>query len=68
MTQNEQVIDVLKTRPLTQMQANELGIGRLAARINELRDMGFNIQSDKVAVYKANGKIAHIAVYQMVQQ
>lgn len=67
MTQNEQVISVLKTRPLTQMQANELGIGRLAARVKDLRNQGVSIHSEKVAVFKANGKLAHVAVYSMGQ-
>lgn len=65
MTQIEQVITVLKSQPLTQMQANALGISRLAARINYLRNRGVAIHSEQIAVKKANGKMARVAVYSM---
>lgn len=65
MTQIEQVITVLKSQPLTQMQANALGISRLAARIRDIRNRGIAIRSEQIAVKKANGKMARVAVYSM---
>ena len=63
MTQNEQIKNILKLRPLTQFEAFQLGIGRLAARINELRAEGLAISSEQVSVFKANGKLARVAKY-----
>lgn len=65
MTQNEQIKNILKIRPLTQLEAFQLGIGRLAARIQELRAEGLPISSEQVCVHKANGKLARIAKYSM---
>lgn len=54
MTQNEQVLEILKNQTLTSMQAiKKLGCLRLASRINELRDMGYPIETIMI---KKNGK------------
>lgn len=54
MTQAEQVLDILKKQPLTSMQAiKKLGCLRLASRINELRDMGYHIET---VMINKNGK------------
>ena len=66
MTQNEQIKNILKQRPLTQLEAFQLGIGRIAARIKELRDEGLSISAEKICVCKANGKLARVAKYSMV--
>ena len=65
MTQNEEILEHLKSKPITQMDALLLyGCFRLASRINELRGMGHNIETRNkrthtgktVAEYHLKGK------------
>lgn len=61
MKQNELLINWLKFRPINGMEALiGLGIYRLAARIHELRQAGYNINT---TIHTTNGK--HFAVYSM---
>ena len=54
MTQNEAILKHLKKRPITPLQAlNLYGCFRLAARINNLRESGYNIETKNVS---KNGK------------
>ena len=49
MTQNEWVLNALKQGPLTALDAlRGCGCFRLAARVNDLRNLGYNIQSATV--------------------
>lgn len=65
MTQNEQVLSLLKRgRCLSALDGWKLGIGRLAARIAELRGQGLPIETRMVSVRTRHGK-ARIAVYRM---
>jgi hypothetical protein len=41
------------------------GVGRPAARIKNLRDMGHNIITDMVPVEKRNGRKARVGVYRL---
>ena len=53
MSQNSQIIQRLKRGPMTAADAIEFGCFRLAARIRELRNRGYDIQTELVI---ANGK------------
>lgn len=48
MTQNDQILAALKNGPLTPMDAlARYGIFRLAARIGELRELGYPVSVEK---------------------
>jgi len=67
MTQNERVFDHLLTSgPLQPFQAwRELGVYRLASRINDLRKAGHKIQTKKVEVVNRWGESSYIAEYSL---
>ena len=66
MTQAEMVlVYIARHGSITQYQANELGIGRLAARVADLKKQGHDIKSEMIAVRKANGKTAQVACYSL---
>ena len=49
MSQETQILNHLKRKPLTAMEAlQQFGCFRLAARILDLRDSGHNIQTDTI--------------------
>jgi Helix-turn-helix domain len=64
-TQAERVLAHLQTgRRLTQFEAlQELGILRLASRINDLKRDGHDISSKMVAVSNRFGESCHVASY-----
>lgn len=68
MTQNERVFDhLLAVGPLQPFIAwRELGVYRLASRINDLRKAGHKINTRKVEVVNRWGEISHIAEYSLV--
>lgn len=50
-TQNEQLLELLKTRPVTPLDAlREIGSFRLSASVYDLRHQGHNIASRMVSV------------------
>jgi hypothetical protein len=65
MTQNERLMEWLEinggVEPLTAW--SQLGIYRLAARVADLRKMGYNIASSKISVYNQWGEKATVAYY-----
>ncbi len=67
MTQNQQVLEALQSgQTLTQLEALlQFGVGRLAARIQDLEDEGFRIDSQMIEVIKADGTKTHVARYSM---
>jgi len=47
MTQNELILDMLRRGPVTPFDAlQEAGCFRLAARVRDLRDMGYGIHTE----------------------
>jgi hypothetical protein len=69
-TQTQMVWDMLKAYPggSTAMDAmKDLGVMRLAARINNLRAEGHNIVSELVKVKTRHG-VAHVASYRIVNE
>ena len=69
-TQAQMVWDMLKAHPggSTAMDAlMDLGVMRLAGRINELRNEGHNIVSEIVKVKTRHG-VAHVASYRIVNK
>jgi hypothetical protein len=67
MSQNDRILDHLKTvgtiRPMTAW--NDLGIYRLASRINDLRKAGHKIHTKKVEVVNRWGESTYIAEYSL---
>jgi hypothetical protein len=67
MSQNDRILDHLKTvGPIRPMAAwSELGIYRLASRINDLRKAGHKINTKKVEVVNRWGESSYIAEYSL---
>lgn len=67
MSQNDRILDHLQTvgtiRPMTAW--NDLGIYRLASRINDLRKAGHKIKTRKVEVVNRWGEACYIAEYSL---
>ena len=67
MNQNERVFDHLLTvgpiRPMTAL--NELGVYRLASRINDLRKAGHKIKTKKIEVVNRWGESSYVAEYSL---
>jgi hypothetical protein len=67
MSQNDRILDHLQTvgpiRPITAW--SELGIYRLASRINDLRKAGHKINTKKVEVVNRWGESSYIAEYSL---
>lgn len=62
-TQNQTVLAELKKRPLTTIDAFQMGITRLAARIFDLRQQGHRIHSESK---RTNGG-ARVAEYHLLR-
>ena len=68
-TQCQRLISFLEEheKGITQIEAlNELGILRLASRISELRDEGFQISKDMVSVTNRYGEKCKVARYRLI--
>lgn len=67
MTQKERIINHLKKyKTITDKQAEDLyGIRRTAARVHELRQDGYKIETAMVAVKDRYGKTTHVARYEL---
>jgi hypothetical protein len=64
MTQTERLHEWLKERPIDPMTAwDRLGIYRLAARVNDLRNRGVNITSDTYQIKNRFGETVKVARY-----
>lgn len=64
MSQTTQILDMLKSGPVTALDAlQQAGCFRLAARIADLRQQGHHIETETIEV---NGK--HIAQYQLKEK
>lgn len=64
MTQNEMVLNWLKKSPIGPMEAlRELGVYRLASRINDLRDKGHHIETTWDYVTDRYGEERRVARY-----
>lgn len=66
-TQHKQIISYCKDgRWITNLEAMQLGIGRLASRITELSRMpNVKVIRETRSVIKANGTKTHITAYQV---
>ena len=68
MTQNERVYKYMKDfGTITQAQAfNDLGVYRLASRINDLRRMGVLIKSERKQGKNRYGETVYFAEYSLI--
>lgn len=62
--QKNRVLLALEQGPLTQRDANRMGVMRLASRINDLRKDGYLIATEMVTVTGQHGQ-ARIAKYHL---
>lgn len=67
ISQNEWLLSQLRAgRKLTALDClREFGIFRAAARIENLRQLGHQIVTERAAVVKGNGKAAKVGVYHL---
>ena len=64
MSQCERLLKALQAGPVDPLQAwTELGIYRLAARANDLRDRGYNIETRAKIVQNRYGETCRVAEY-----
>ena len=65
-SQNKRLLHRLRNGPITQMKAtDELGILRLASRINDLKNAGYNIAKRTVKVSNRFGEACRVAEYSL---
>ena len=70
MSQNEKILRYMMThkRGITPLQAMErFGCMRLSGRIHDLREMGYEISSEIVAVRNRYGDVCHVSQYKLVR-
>lgn len=68
MTQKDKIIKWLNHHgEITQRTAMNLGVYRLASRINEIRNDGIPIRTDMREVENKDGSTSRIAVYSYVR-
>ncbi len=66
--QTIKVLRALQERPLTPLEAlRDLGVGRLAARVQELREAGYPVVTERVAVPTRDGE-AVVARYRLLEE
>lgn len=64
--QNETLLAALTTRPMTAGEIwSELGIARAAARVFDLRAMGYDIHSTEITVRNRTGGTSRVAQYSL---
>lgn len=68
-TQQARILERLRQGPLTHLEAEtELGVMRLAARVGELRAMGYPIHKALIKVTNRHGEECRIARYTLTQK
>lgn len=68
MNQCQRLLQELKRRPLTKMQAMRLGIGiNVGGRVHELRIAGHKIRTDMIEVRTRYG-VSKVARYSLVKE
>ena len=70
MTQNEMILNYMQAfGSITQIEAlKEFGCMRLASRINDLKNMGYKISSEKVLTKNRYGKKIKFAKYKLLEE
>lgn len=64
MTQKEQIVaHFLEGKSITSGEAFKMGIGRLASRINDIKESGIPVRDQFIKVLKANGDTAVVKEY-----
>lgn len=67
--QTDRVLSRLRRGPLTAAQAlNELGVGRLGARVHDLRRHGHDITTETRYIYNRYGESCKIGLYRLVKE
>ena len=65
-TQEQQILKLLRKRPITTMDGMELGIMRTASRIHDLKKRGHQIISKRKTVTNRYGEKTKVAQYVLV--
>lgn len=67
LSQKQKVMKYMKTfGSITDLQARSLHINRLAARINELRNEGYEILSEMQSYKNQDGRIVRYSKYSLI--
>ena len=65
-TQNDKLREALLRKPMTALEIwRELGIARASARVYDLRNDGFDVQSVDIEVKNRDGSTSHVAQYSL---
>lgn len=63
-SQNQEILAILQSgNPLTVYEMHIMGINGATARIKELRDMGYNIVSNKRKHINKHGRVVTTVIY-----
>ena len=63
------LLDALHSRSMTAMEIlDELGIARASARVFDLREEGWDIQSTEITVRNRFGEPCHVALYSLASE
>lgn len=66
MTQNDKILNYMnKYGKISQRDASEMGISRLASRIHEIKGAGYSIKTERVKVKNRDQSSSIIAVYSL---
>ena len=70
MSQKERVLNYMRFHgAITPMEAmNNLGVGRLGARIFDLKMLGYNIETQMVKVQNRYGELVRVAAYRLIEK
>lgn len=53
---------------ISQRHAWLMGIGRLASRIHDMKEMGYKISSERRSVRNTDGSMSHVAFYSIIEK
>lgn len=65
-TQCIRLLDALRSRPMTALEIwQDLGVARASARVFDLREEGWDVQSTEIAVRNRDGDLCRVALYSL---
>ena len=69
-TQCQRILDYMdQFGSISTLEAfRDLGVARLASRIHDLKDMGYNIKSETKSAKNRFGELTHFKVYSLAEE
>lgn len=70
ITQCQRIVDYMRRfGSISTLEAfNDLGVARLASRIHDLKDQGYNISSETKSTKNRYGEKVHFKVYKLMEE